>query len=209
MSFEHLVRYLHDNNVSFTLLTALVMVTYVMALQWLIRRQRARREERRSVLFDVLTNGLASDTLEDLDDIVNLYKGAFKIPSDDLTYRSGLSSFLREYLVRLVAGKTPATDPESVSKRKELVTFWLRESERSAPFADVPEVERHLIEDISGFVDAGDSESVKRKLEQLASSITVREQDYQRISESNRWSIPLAVIGAILTVIFGIISLLA
>ena len=192
-----------------TILLSVVTVSYAMALSSMLGRQRRRRAERRAALLGVVTNGLDSGALINLGDMVNVYKGIMKLPSDDLAYRAGLSGFLREYLVELVAGRAmPAQSQDRVKAWKSVVTEWLEENERSAPFADVPEVERHLVADIAGFLEANDKEAVRRKLDQLASSVTVREQDYQRIRELNRLSVPLAAIGLVMTVLFGVIALL-
>ncbi len=191
------------------ILLALVTVSYGMALNWIFGRQRRRREGRRDAMLKVVTNGLENGALINLGDVVNVYKGIMRLPSDDLAYRAGLSGFLREYLVELVSGRVTATQsPDRVKEWKPLVTQWLEENEKSAPFADVPEVERHLVADIAGFLEANDKDAVRRKLDQLASSVTVREQDYQRIRELNRWSVPLAAIGLAMTILFGIMALL-
>jgi hypothetical protein len=140
--------------------------------------------------------------------MVNVYKGIMHLPSDDLAYRSGLSSFLREYLVALVSGRASPDSDDHLQEWKALVTAWISANELAAPFADVPEVERHLIADIAGFLEAGDTDAIRRKLDQLASSVTVREQDYQRLRALNRWSVPLAGLGLLLTIAFGLASFL-
>ncbi len=190
-------------------LVGVAVVTYAAFLWWLFGINRRRQDERRASMRKMLTKGLETGAISSLDDVVNLYKGAMRLSSDDLTYRSGVSSYLRDYLVELVSGRSGTEDSaDAIQQSKGLVTKWLAENDQSAPFADVPDVERHLIEDIASFLASSDRDGVLRKLDQLASSVTIREQDYQRIHQSNRWSVPLAAFGLFLTIVFGVIAII-
>ncbi len=61
--------------------------------------------------------------------------------------------------------------------------------------------------DINQFIQVGDQPSAFRKLENLAGLIEARQDGFERLQNSNKWSVPLAVIGLILTIIFGVFSL--
>jgi hypothetical protein len=185
---------------------AIFTVTYAVALNWALSIKKRRRKEEQTSMFQTVSTGLANGTVTAYEDVVNVYKGIRRLSADDLSYRAGLASFLRELLVEIVSGKIGEQHKDLVAL-KEQVTGFLRQAEEEAPFADLPDVERSLISDLVKFAEINDKESLTRKLDELASSIQVRVQEHARSEKLNKWSIPLAVAGLVLTILFGIASL--
>lgn len=181
------------------------VAAYVFAAQYFLRISRERRNKRQEALHNAISRGLLNGALETVEDFVNVYKGVHGLSADDITYRAGLGRNLREYLVRLVSDdKMEAKD---VRLLKEKINVILKQIEAEAPFADLPAAERNLIIDVQKFVGSGDVHSANQKLQDLAGLVEVRQDALERLQASNKWSIPLAIIGLVLTVIFGIVSL--
>lgn len=188
-----------------TVLVAFLTVIYVLTAQKFFSFSKERRKKKEARLYEAISNGIQANTLISLEDFVNVYKGIYELGSDDVTHRAGLAKVLREFIVRTIAEST--SDPNEAKKRKDFATAVLRKIEADSPFVDLPAAERNLLIDIDRFVRAKDEESAISKLQDLAGRIEVRQDSLDRISSTNKWSVPLAVIGLILTVVFGIISI--
>lgn len=186
---------------------ALIVVTYAFVLSLVFGQQKRRRRERHSELFSTVTTGLVNATITTLEDMLNVYRGIMKIPSDDVTYPPGLSSFLRDLLVQIVGGKVAAKHLKTdILALKEKVTAFLRTAEEETPYADLPDIERAIISDIRHFAESGEPKEIRRKLAELASSIQVRAQEQTRAERLNRWTVPIAAVGLVLTAVFGFLS---
>ena len=167
---------------------------------------RERRKKTQFELHQTISRGLLTGAIDSVDDLVNLYKGVHELGADDVSYRAGLSKALRAYLVQIVSDSS--LEPSEAKRLKETVNRFLQQIEAEAPFADLPAAERNLVIDVQKFMNAGDNPSANRKLEDLAGLIEVRQDALTRLQNSNKWSIPLAVIGLVLTIVFGVVSLI-
>ena len=66
---------------------------------------------------------------------------------------------------------------------------------------------KNLIRDIKILMNSHPELSVS-KLDDLASIISSKENVYKNIEMRNKWSTPLAVVGLLLTILFGAMSIL-
>jgi hypothetical protein len=181
------------------------VIVYIVTLLVVYFRYRRRRLAPKMRLWEALGNGLRSGAVASVEDVVNIYKGIHGLGGDDLSYRAGLAKGLREYLVSVVSEKDRKSD--SAKAVKEKITAILNTIEQEDPFSDLPTAERNLLLDVQQMVDLGDGAAAKRKLRGIAGLIEARQDALDRLQSSNRWSIPLAVVGMVLTLIFGFISL--
>ena len=120
-----------------------------------------------------------------------------------------MNKWLREILAKLInrqVGKD--LDNEELLSIKYKITDFINTNEKISPFSDLPETERNILNDINAYNKIGDNESIVRKINELSSVIITRHEQQKKIESLNRWSIPLAVIELILTIIFGIISII-
>ncbi len=198
------------NFVNYEIFTTSVVGTftalYIYVAQRLLRRSIESRKLRKTEMRNALSAGLVGGRLENVSDVVNIYKGVYGLGGEDLTFRSDLAKVLREYLVDLTLDSEK--DSNIILKTKEKVTAILNQIEVESPFADLPAAERNLILDLRKLIDLGDKISADTKLHDLAGLIEVRQDSLERVQASNKWSIPLALIGLVLTVIFGAISVI-
>ena len=146
-----------------------------------------------------------------MDDVVNIYKGIFGLTSENLYYRYGLNRRLREFLVSLIAKdivlKSKNVSPENILKWKGMITGYIKIIEEKSPFDGLPNEERSILSDISAFLETEDKNSIKRKMSELASLIQARCDDLAKIGGINKWAVPLAIMGIILTILFGAIAI--
>jgi hypothetical protein len=188
--------------------TSIFTVVYAVTAMFLFKRIKDRRETRKKEFQETFLEGLISKTIETSDDLINVYKGITNLSSEDLSYRFGLNKWLREFLAQLIGKKIGADlKPENVKEIKNKVSEFINYNEEVSPFSDLPDTERNILSDITVYSKANDQESIGRKIKELSSVIQTRFELQRKIEGQNRWSIPIAVIGLILTITFGIISL--
>lgn len=194
-----------DRQTLLAIFTSIFTVVYALAAQTFLFRARERRRIRELGQQEAISKGMLNGTIESIEDLINVYKGINELGADDITYRAGLSKFLRAYLAKIVSSDELTTD--QIKELKEKVNAFLKKIDEESPYVDLPAAERNLIIDIQKFITVGDKNSAYTKLEDLAGLIEVRQDGLVRLQNSNKWSIPLAVIGLVLTVVFGVVSL--
>ena len=197
--------FLSDYN--FILILLAITVAYAVGVFTLLSRISERRERERGRFFKALKEGMNSSAVSSLVDVENIYKGVKRLGSGDFASPASLSRWLREYLVELLADREKG-DKEDIIERKHLITEFIEQNEKQSPYASLPELEQSIITDIEAYMGSDDKKAIRRKLGEITTAIQAREDSLTRIRTTNRWSVPLAVIGLVLTVIFGIISLL-
>lgn len=184
--------------------TVVFTVIYVSFSLYYISRAKKRRLEKNMKLQQAVSTGLTNGQVENVDDLVNIYRGVTNASDDDVSYRAAVSRVLRRLLVSL------ATDPDIRRDKlllKNKVKDLLIKIEAETPFADLPTAERNLIIDAKRFIEGNELQAASQKVEDLANLIEARQEAYEKLQSANKWSVPLAFIGLVLTVVFGIASL--
>jgi hypothetical protein len=190
------------------LVLILATLTYfILLFFWLYREQQRSSGEQRK-FFKVLTEAFISNSLNTNQDLINLYKGVRKLSPEDLTFRSGLTRWLREFIVDLYDRKyVYSLKVDQVAHLNERISEFIATNETASPYADLPDVERNLVTDIAAMTEGEHQEEILRKLAELASTIQAREDRLIRMRTMNRWSVPLALMGLALTIVFGCLAL--
>jgi len=184
---------------------AIFTAAYAYTAQKVLFSGREQRKKREAQLYEAISQGMHSGALESIEDFVNVYKGIHELGSDDISHRAGLAKVLREFIVKVVANTS--LEASETRRLKGFATAVLKRIEAESPFAELPAAERNLLLDIDRFIKANDNASAITKLQDLAGLVEVRQDSLSRLQSANKWSVPLAAIGLVLTVVFGIISL--
>lgn len=184
-------------------------VIYTSGALFVFKQINKTRIKEKNTFIDTFIKGISERTIENYDDLMNVYSGITRLSIEDLTNRQNMNKWLREILAKLInkdVGKDLGT--EQLLEMKNKISQYIKDNELISPFTDLPETERNIINDISSYNKLGEKESVDRKINELSSVIITRHEQQKKIESLNKWSIPIAIIGIILTVLFGIISLL-
>ncbi|WP_278352424.1 hypothetical protein [Chryseobacterium gleum] len=189
--------------------TIIFTVIYGYTATFFLKKVQQRKVEKKNIFIETFLKGLLDKTIENKEDLLNVYSGITNLSPEDLNNRQILNKWLREILAKLV-NKEVGKNFDSLKTRelKIKITNFININETSAPFSDLPDTESNILNDIFTYNKGGDNESVNRKINELSSVIITRYEQQKKIEAMNRWSIPLAIIGLILTIIFGILSLL-
>ncbi|EMS79141.1 hypothetical protein [Desulfotignum phosphitoxidans] len=191
-----------------TIIVALAAtIAYAAAVSKLLRRLTERRKKEKSRFFSAVTEGLKNQSISSVTDMENLYRGVKRTGTEEAGNPARLSTWLREYLVQLLENP-PKEGSEVLVEWKSLISKFIEQNEQQSPYAGLPDLERSIITDIELFLGSGDKPAIHRKLREITTAIQAREDSLARIRKTNRWSVSLAVIGLILTVTFGLVSLL-
>lgn len=186
----------------------LVSATYVVVLHYFFERLRAKRSEKREDFQRTLVGALQAGTLGDLNDLYNIYEGTVGESAPEGESELGLGKLLKQFLAELQAGNIEAVDDESeVQEWKDQLTVLLARLEETAPHEGLPEAERNAINDIDQFLADGHNDAAKRKLKELSGMIQTRTNTVESLQSTNKWSVPLAIVSSILTLVFGILSI--
>lgn len=195
-----------DDEIWLPALIVMVMVGYGVAVLSLFVRFRERKVDKKRKFFSAIREGLANGSIED---VVDLYKGIYVSSADVTSAHYGLSTQLRQFLVDLLSKELHnVQDDETILAWKDRVSEFIRISEERTPFEGLPDYERNVLRNISNFVEMGDQPAIKRKLLELGGILHTKSDNLNRIRGINRWSIPISLIGLVLTVLFGFIAII-
>ena len=200
---------LGKENLLLDIFTIVFTVMYSLSVIRLLGKLKARKLERKKIFINTFITGISDNTIANSTDLLNIYSGITKLSPEDLTNRQDLNKWLREILAKLI-NKEVGQDlvQDKVIEIKEKITNFIKENETTNPYTDLPDTERSIINDLSAFNKLGDQNSINRKLSELSSVIITRHEQQKKIENLNKWSIPLAIIGMVLTIIFGILSII-
>lgn len=181
-------------------------IAYAIVFKTLLDKIRKRKKERNDKFFSALNSGFENGTIESYEDIVNIYEGITRMSTDDDGFKYGLKRWLKEYLVEIISKKEE--DGKSLIDKKQKVTDFIIRNEEIAPYDDIPIAEKNLLLDIITFSKEGKQDAIKRKIDELSGIIKTKNDVLGKIQNSNKYSTILAVVGLILTIIFGILALI-
>lgn len=174
------------------------------------KKQDTRKlETAKKKFFKVMEDGLRTNVINTIEDVDNIYIGAGGSRSDDISYRFKISKWLKEFLVEIISKeKDESISNEILSDWKQKISDFITKIEEISPYSGLPETERNILTDIISFLESGNNDGIERKLSEVSGILQARNDDLNRIRNTNKWAVPLAVIGMILTVIFGLMSIL-
>ena len=120
-----------------------------------------------------------------------------------------LSRLLEDYLRYLINKATTSEDKVKniYIERHQKTNQILKTEIEEKPYNELPVEERRIFRTINSAVKTGEKEEILNALEDLRIVISTKNKIYQQSSTLNKLSIPLAIIGLILTIYFGIKSL--
>lgn len=202
-----MVEILHNNTISIVLMVITYVAVFTSFYYFLFKIRRKKLYNRKEKFFSTLEEGLKSEAINTIDDVINIYKGVSRLDSEDLDYRYGLSKQLREFLVNIISNEVDnSLSNEQIIRWKQMISEIIKKNEEISPYADLPNAERNILSDILIFLEKNDSESIKRKTLELSGLIQARNDDFNRVKNINKWTIPLSIIGFILTILLGVLA---
>lgn len=186
------------------LIFGLYLVVLYIFLNYKFKRMIKRKED----FHDKLTKALQMGTIESIDDIFNLYKGINDYNSPNDRYRNSVNTLLRSYIVGILDLPNEQVNQEEVKTWKETISNYIKINEEESPFSNLPDAERNIVNDILMYLNTGNNTGVKTKIKEISVHIQSKSEKIIDLEKKYKTSGITAVIGLILTVLFGIASLL-
>ncbi|MCP1399474.1 MULTISPECIES: hypothetical protein [Bacillus cereus group] len=185
--------------------SAYVIIVFGVVIGWALNIYQRRKKIK--CFYNSLIKGFTLNTIHTIEDVNNIYRGININKLENKKYMYDLSTLLRRFLVELHSKKYESLKIEQIHEWKEKIDDFIRHNEQLSPFSELPEAEKGMINDILSFAENKENEEIKRKIKELSRLIQVRKEEIDKIERSNKWSMPMGIVGIILTIIFGIASL--
>ncbi|MCM5530267.1 hypothetical protein [Parasegetibacter sp. NRK P23] len=188
-----------------TLLTVLAAFLGLLAMLRILLKLRRPNVKLNTDFFEQLDKKFDLRLVNNKEDITTL---ADSFRREHLaTYE--LTRLLEDYLRYLInkASNSEGDIKQSYVDRHQKANQILKEEKEEKPYDELPIEERRIFRAINSSVKTGEKEDVLNSLEDLRILISTKSKIYQQSNTINKFSIPLAVIGLILTIYFGIKSL--
>lgn len=185
--------------------SAYVIIVFGVVIGWALNTYQ--RQKKIKCFYNSLIKGFTLNTIHTIEDVNNIYRGININKLENKKYMYDLSTLLRKFLVELHSKKYESLKIEQIQEWKGKIDNFIRHNEQLSPFSELPEAEKGMINDILSFAENKENEEIKRKIKELSRLIQVRKEEIDKIERSNKWSMPMGIVGIILTIIFGIASL--
>ena len=204
---ENIFRYLFNTSNGSIFLALVLSAVYAITLSMFFNRDKNRRRAEEKRFVSALTAGFTNGTITGFSDIQNLYKAVRNInANDDELNKARLARWLRSYLLGIVEDSN-SNNSESANQIKIKISAFVQKAEMESPHAGLPDLERSIIRDMDSYIQSSNADGARRKLDEMATAIQIREESVTRLQGITKWSVPLSVIGLILTILFGVMSI--
>jgi hypothetical protein len=186
----------------------IVTITVAMAIAVLsniltsrIIKPEKREEKAKEKLFKLLNSRLQENKIFDLE-FLKYVKSSIEREFDVTLV---ISHIIEDYLVHKLT-EDAAEQDQAIEKLKQL----LDTEKQVKPFDSLPSEERRLLKGLKDIIDESDASSrAGYFIDELSTVMSVRNGEYQRSHQTNKWSVPLAIIGLIFTIVFGLMSIIS
>jgi hypothetical protein len=176
-----------------TLISATFMSQFLLKDITTIRAKAAEQDS----FFKCLEVGLANNTFGE--EYCKTAFNHFDRKSKGVLSKYGYIELLEDFLVQ-----SGSREQDFKQQYYEKVAEVLKKAKTTEPFASLPSEERRLMDGIQVFVQKNDTASSINALNELKQVILARHKEYERIEKQNSWSLPLAIVGVFLTILFGV-----
>lgn len=200
MSFEVIFDALKDSTATVGLVAVAMAVLSNVVTSQIIKPEK-REEKAKDKLFKLLNSHL--DAGHDIDlDFLKYVKASVE---REFETNIAISHLLEDFLVHKLSAQSESKENmDYISKLKLLI-----EAEKQVkPFDSLPSEERRLLKGLKDSIEAKEAtESANYFIDELSTVLSVRSSEYQRSHQTNKWSVPLAIVGLVFTIVFGVMSI--
>ncbi|MBU4349298.1 hypothetical protein KJ830_00585 [bacterium] len=187
---------------------AIILAGATLAYAILSLKYPRSETKEKKFFFNTLLSGLKSGSIKTTDDLINIYKGIATFGPEDKKYRLGLNKWLREFLAGLISKSLDdSLEYKEIIDFKNKISKFIKENEKISPYSDLQEIERNIFQDILSYIKNSDVGSINQKLKELSSIIQTRKYETDRSKKINKYSVPIAITGLVLTIIFGLVAI--
>lgn len=122
--------------------------------------------------------------------------------SDGALLKYGYISTLEDYLVHITTDNDKKND-----KFYRSIFTALENEKKQEPYSNLPTEERRILVNLDASIRIHDAQTALSNLSSLNDVLRMSNEHREKIEKQNRWAIPFSIVGVILTILFGIISI--
>lgn len=166
--------------------------TALVALMITMRKSRFRREKKdKEYAYELLLKGNEQMTLNE-SSISLIYRKCISRKFENISYMD----FLESFLMYVRQKDEDGTLTQSISNIIEPI---IEKEKTEKPFSNINERERRILLAVENSASKGETSSMKNNLTDLSIVIENNQKALNRARAINRWSIPISIIGILLT----------
>lgn len=171
----------------------LFVVLYLLACVFYTLILLLNKRERRTS-FNLMMTAFKQNPKLDNEDIFLIYNDFAQKTSRNISYEKYLESFI-------IYVRSNEKDNSFVNSIVDRIKPILNKEKEEQPFSNVEERERLLLLSIDQSIKNNETASVPNNLRNLSLTIQKTQHDLKQAKRTNYWSIPISVIGVVLTII--------
>lgn len=168
-----------------------VYIAMVAIMLTRIRGRVYRKNSDKEKAYGLLLKGYEQKTLNDKA-VSLIYKREIARKYDNLSYISFLESFL-------IYVRQKDEDGELTTQISKIIDPILEKEKAEKPYPNIKERERRILLAIEESAQKGELTSLNNNLEDLSIVIESNQKTLDKARMTNKWSIPISVIGILLT----------
>ncbi len=149
--------------------------------------------------FELFEKQLNSDLIKDKLDLEILANSVAR----EFRVRYSLVPLLENFLKYSIEAKESSLTPDHYSFVKNII---IQENE-DKPYSGIPEEERRILVNIRDSIKNDDKDATLFNLDELKNILSTRNTAYEKTIATNKWSVPLAIVGVVCTIVFGLFSI--
>lgn len=171
----------------------LLLLLYLLATLYYFQVVVSSNKERRKS-FSLMITAFKQNPNLDNEDILLIYNNFAQNTSRNISYEKYLESFI-------IYVRSNEKDNSFVNSIVEHIKPILNKEKEEQPYSNVEERERLLLLSIDQSIKNNETASVPNNLRNLSLTIQKTQNELKQAKRINRWSIPISVVGIILTII--------
>jgi hypothetical protein len=186
------------------------LVTLKLLILWRVEREKTANTKN----FKLLMRCIDQDALDEMA-ILRIFKKRNEdlnhiIFNYILNYNLSYERFLESFLIFLISTDTIGAYHK---KARNVIVPIIQRIKDENPYSNVNERERRMLLSIddttkkSPNLTESEKAAIKHNLDDLAMALEENQNTLKKSKIANKWSIPVSVIGVLLTLIFGILQL--
>lgn len=189
---EKLFDYMAGDEWAFIISVAISLYSAIVAFYNInIRSKRHYRKSKQEEAYDLIKKGIEEESFENDDDIFLVYK---KLAQGDYHY-SSYADFLESFLIYIRKN----SDKDTILLISKRITPILNKERAEKPYCNIKDRERRILLAIEDAFKKNESNSIKHTLIDLSMVIESNQKALDRARRTNRWSIPISIVGVLLT----------
>lgn len=167
-------------------------------------KQKKQAEEFTTTLLLALKN----ETVREMEDVTGLYRAIKKTNLSSAMSKGYIIPWLEKSVLQLHKIKSEdGYRKEEILEHLQFLKSCIKELADQEPFSDLPETERNLMTDVLIFGKDNNAKLFVSKLHDLGHVIKTRYEENSKLRDTTKWSVPISIIGVIVSVGFGLYTI--